>query len=160
MLAQIAEKQTSVFEQVTSVGRFFQHLETIMSYGVLLFSNEDEILNPLLEHVDECSRILEKYFTLHPMYKILLGPNYLSKLKVVIKKIVALLEGSDLKINSPDEFLKELKQKYPNLLYMLCESVLNDKLKKKLEILPDGVENALNDAMDGALNKLKKKFKF
>ena len=158
--AQIAEKQTSVFEQVTMVGRFFQHLETILSYGVLLFSNEDAILNPLLDQVDECSRILEKYFGLHPLYKVLLGPNYLSKLKVIVKDIVKLIENSNLKINSPEEFLNELKKKYPNLLYMLCESVLNDKLKKKLEFLPDGIENALNGAMDDALNKMKKKFSF
>ncbi len=158
--AQIQEKQTSILEEVTMVGHFFQHLETILSYGVLLFSNEDAILNPLLDEVDECSRILEKYFTLHPLYKILLGPNYLSKLKVVVKRIIHLIESSNLKINSPEEFLNELKQKYPNLLYLVCESVLNDKLKKKLEFLPDGIENALNGAMDDALKKMKKKLPF
>ena len=158
--AQIAEKHTSILEQVTMVGHFFQHLETILSYGVLLFSNEDVVLNPLLDEIDECSRILEKYFTLHPLYKILLGPNYLSKLKVVVKKIISLIESSNLKINSPEEFLNELKQKYPNLLYLICESVLNDKLKKKLEFLPDGIENALNNAMDDALKKMKNKLPF
>ena len=158
--AQIAEKQTSILEQVTMVGRFFQHLETILSYGVLLFSNEDAILNPILYEIYNCSKILEKYFTLHPLYKILQGPNYLSKLKVLVKKIISLIESSNLKINSPEEFLNELRQKYPNLLYLVCESVLNDKLKKKLEFLPDGIENALNNAMDDALKKMKNKLPF
>ena len=43
-----------------SLGHFFQHLETILTYGILLFSNEDAVLNPLLDEVDECTRILAK----------------------------------------------------------------------------------------------------
>lgn len=160
LATQIADKQISAFEQITSIGRFFQHLETILSYGILIFKNEDEILNPLLDHVDECTRILAKFAALHPLYKILCGTNYLSKLKVVVKKIVSLLESSKLKINSPRDFLAEFRQRYPDLLYLLCESFLNDNLKKKLEFLPDPVENALNDAFDGALSKFKNKFKF
>ena len=108
LLAQINEKQLSSMEHVTSIGHFFQHLETILSYGVLLFKNEDEILNPLLDHVDECTRILKTYSDLHPLYKILLGPNYLNKLKVETKKIIQLLDDSDLKVNSPREFLAEV----------------------------------------------------
>ncbi|CAF0765942.1 unnamed protein product [Brachionus calyciflorus] len=160
LATQIADKQLSAFEQVTAIGRLFQHLETILFYGVLLFKNEDEVLNPLLDNVDECTRILEKYAGLHPLYKILCGPNYLSKLKVIVKKIANLLESSKLKFNSPREFLAELKQRYPDLLYLLCESYLNDNLKQKLEFLPDPLENALNDAMNGALSKFKNKFKF
>ena len=70
------------------------------------------------------------------------------------------ISGSNLKINSPEEFINELRQKYPNLLYLVCESVLNDKLKKKLEFLPDGIENALNGAMDDALKKMKNNLPF
>lgn len=148
----------SAYEEVNKMGRIFQHLETILAYGILLFSNEDEILNPLLDHVDECTRILEKFASLHPVYKILCGTNYLSKIKVVIKKIVDLLDNSKLKFNSPKEFLTELRQRYPGLLYLLCESFLNDKLKKKLEFLPDSLENKLNDALDNTLSKFKRKF--
>jgi hypothetical protein len=159
MASQIADKQASAIEEVAAVGRLFQHLETILTYGILIFKNEDELLNPLLDNVDECTRILEKYSKLHPVYKILCGVNFLSKMKVVIKKIIALLESSHLKINSPKDFLVEFRQRYPDLLYLLCESYLNDNLKKKLEFLPDSLENALNNALDGALNKFKNKFK-
>lgn len=160
MANQIADKQFSAHEEIIGIGRVFQHLETILSYGILIFKNEDEILNPLLDHVDECTRIMDKFAKLHPLYKILCGTNYLSKMKVVVKKIVALLESSKLKVNSPKEFLTEFKQRYPDLLYLLCESYLNDNLKKKLEFLPDSLENSLNNALDGALSKFKNKFKF
>ena len=85
--------------------------------------------------------------------------NYLSNLKVVAKKMIDLLKNSKLIVNSPKEFLNELKQKYPNLIYILCESFLNDKLKQKLEFLPDGLENAINNSMDKALSRFKDKFK-
>lgn len=155
----IIAKQESSFEQVKETARLFQHIETILSYGVLIFKNEDDILNPLLDYVDECTKILEKYAALHPLYKILLGKNYLSNLKVVAKKMIDLLKNSKLIVNSPKEFLNELKQKYPNLIYILCESFLNDKLKQKLEFLPDGLENAINNSMDKALSRFKDKFK-
>lgn len=156
----IQQNNESAFQEVQYIGRLFQHLETILSYGILLFKNEDEILNPLLDYVDECSRILEKYVSLHIIYKILCAKNYLSKLKVVFKDIVRLLENSKLKFNSPKEFLAEFNQNYPNLLYLVCESLVNDKFKKKIEFLPDGIENAINDAVDDALSKFKNKFKF
>jgi hypothetical protein len=159
LAAQIAEKEDLNFEEVKSIGRFFQHLETIMSYGILLFKNEDEILDPLLGHIDECVRILEKFVVLHPLYQILCGKNYLSKLKVVVKKIVSLLENSSLKMNSPSSFLKEFNKNYPNLLYIVCESFVNDKIKNKIEKLPDPIENLINGALDGALSKFKNKFK-
>jgi hypothetical protein len=160
MATQIADNNESAYEQITQIGRIFQHLETILSYGILIFNNEDEVLNPLLDNIDECTRMLEKFAALHPLYKVLCGTNYLSKLKVMVKNIMALLDNSKLKINSPKEFLTELRQRYPDLLYLLCESFLNDTLKKKLEFLPDPLENALNDALNGALNKFKNKFKF
>lgn len=148
------------FEQVKEAARIFQHIDTIMTYGVLLFKNEDDVLNPLLDHVDECTQILNKFASLHPIYKILLGKNYLSKLKLVLKKILDLIKNSNLIINSPKEFLKELRQKYPNLIYLLCDSYINDKIKQKIEFLPDGLENALNASMDKALAKFKEKFKW
>ena len=154
------DENNSAIEQITSIGRFFQHLETILSYGVLLFRNEDEVLNPLLDQIDEVTRILEKYLKLHLLYKIISGRNYLSKVKVIIKKIIEIIESSHLKINKPREFLKELSLKYPNLLYLLCESVINDKIKQKIDFLPDGIENAINSALDGSLSKLKNKIKF
>lgn len=160
MAQRIRDEQESALEQVNVIGRFFQHVETILSFGVLIFRNEEDLLNALMDEVDECTRILSKFYLLHPLYKVLCGRNYLSKLKVVVKRIVQLLEDSDLKINEPKEFLKELQSRYPNLLYLLAESVINDKIKNKLEILPDGVENLMSDALDSALEKFKDKFSF
>jgi hypothetical protein len=151
---QIQDENNAAFEQITTIGRFFQHLETILAYGVLIFSNEDEVLNPLLDQVDECSRILEKYLQLHIIYKIICGRNYLSKLKVIVKNIIQIIDDSNLKVNKPREFLSELKKRYPNLLFLLCESV-SDKISDKIEFLPDGIENAMNNALDRFKNKFK-----
>jgi hypothetical protein len=156
--AQIIDRQVSTHEEISSMGRLFQHLETILTYGILIFENEDEILNPLLDHVDECTRILDKFNELHPLYKILCGKNYLSKMKVVIKKIIKLLDESDLKFNSPKEFLAEFKKTYPNLLYLICDSIIKDKIKNKFGSMSDPIDSVMSNALDGALNKFKKFF--
>jgi hypothetical protein len=145
-------------EEIKTIGKLFQNLETIISYGILAFSNENDLLEPLLDHVDESTRILEKFFGLHPLFKLLCGKNYLSKLKAIFKKIVQLLENSKLKFNSPKEFLKEFNKNYPNLLYLICESLLNDKLKTKLDKLPEPMQNFLDDALDSSFSKFKNKF--
>ena len=159
LAVEILTRHESGFDQIKETARFFQHVETILSYGVLIFKNEDEILNPLLDYFDEGTKILEKYAELHPLYKILLGKNYLSNLKVVVKKIMDLIKNSKLLVNSPNEFLNELRAKYPNLIYLLCESYLNSELKNKLKFLPDSIENALNSQLNQTLSKFKDKFK-
>ena len=151
---QINKIQQLTLEQVRETASLFQHIETILSYGVLIFQNEDDILNPLLDYVDESTKILDKFSSLHPLYKILIGKNYLSNLKSIIKKIIDLLKNSKLIINSPNEFLDELKQKYPNLIYILCESYINETLKKHLEFLPDSIKVAIDSACKIALSKL------
>lgn len=144
---QIDDQHLSSLEQVNTIGRFFQHLDTILSYGILIFKNEDEVLNPLLDQVDECTRILRKYLKLHPLYKIICGKNYLSKLNQIIHNIVSILDNSNLKINSPKEFMIELQEKYPNLLFLVAESILQDKIK----FLPDDVKRKLGFVFDGPL---------
>lgn len=159
MTVRISSNQENAIEEVKEVAKAFQYIETILSYGILAFKNEEEILNPLLDHVDECTRILNKFIDLHPLYQIILGTNYLSKLKVILKKIIELLKSSKLQINSPKEFLSEVKAQYPNLIYIVCKDMLDEKLKKKLEFLPDNLEGAVSGAIDGALDKFKNKFK-
>jgi hypothetical protein len=58
LASEILTRNESAMEEIRKTARFFQHLETILSYGVLLFKNEDDILNPLLDNVDECTRII------------------------------------------------------------------------------------------------------
>jgi hypothetical protein len=144
---QIDDQHLSSLEQINTIGRFFQQLDTILSYGILIFKNEDEILNPLLDQVDECTRILRKFLQLHPLYKIICGKNYLSKLNQLVHNIVTILDNSNLKINSPKEFMIELQEKYPNLLFLVAESILQDKIK----FLPDDIKNKLGFVFDGPL---------
>jgi hypothetical protein len=122
-------------QEMKQVAQVFQRIEEIMTYGVLVFKNEDEVLNPLLDQVDECTRILSKFFGLHPLYQVLLGKNYLSKLKVVLNNVLQLLKNSNLKLNSPQEFLNEVNRQYPNLVMILLKDVLDEPLKNVLNFL-------------------------
>jgi hypothetical protein len=151
-LSRSSDDQGSVMSHINLIGQFFQQLETVLSYGVLIFSNEEAVLNPVLDQVDECANTLEKYMNLHILYKILLGPSYLSKLQVNIQKILDLFERSSLKINSPQDFLNEVKDKYPDLLKIICES-MGDELRQKLDTLPGNIGNTFNNAFNGALNR-------
>jgi hypothetical protein len=136
-----------------------QNIELILTYGILALKNEDDVLQPLSNYVDECTHILEKYSQLHPLYKLVCGANYLSKLRVFINKIVDLLKNSKLKLNSPEEFLNEIKQRYPELLRMLADDIIQDQIKKHVgDILPDGVENFLDDAAKNIFGKISSKF--
>jgi len=136
-----------------------QNIELILTYGILALKNEDEVLQPLSNYVDECTQVLEKYSQLHPLYKIICGANYLSKLRVFINKIVDLLKNSNLKLNSPEEFLVEIKERYPELLRMLADDIIQEKFKKHVaDKLPEGVGDILDGAMKNVFGKLSSKF--
>lgn len=136
-----------------------QNIELVLTYGILALKNEDDVLQPLSNSVDECTQILEKYSQLHPLYKLICGNNYLSKLRVLINKIVDLLKNSKLKLNSPQEFLDEIKQRYPELLRMLAEDLIQDKFKKHIsDKLPEGVEEVFDGAMKNIFDKLSSRF--
>jgi hypothetical protein len=145
-----ANDETSYLDEILNLGHFFQHMETLMTYGILLFSNEADVLNPLLDLLDECARILSKFNSLHVVYKIVCGKNYLSKLRVVIKKILELAKNSKLKFNSPVEFIAELKTTYPNLLYMLIQSASDGKGASNglFDLVPDKFKHAFGDVMN------------
>lgn len=135
-----------------------QNIELILTYGILVLKNEDDVLKPLSENVDGCTEIVEKYSQLHPLYKVICGSNYLSKLRVFINKIVDLLKNSKLKLNSPEEFLLEIKQRYPDLLRLLADEFLNDKVKQITDKLPDGVDDILDGAVKNIFGKISSKF--
>ncbi len=141
------------------IGRMMQNIELILTYGILALKNEDDVLQPLSNYVDECTQILDKYSQLHPLYKVICGGNYLSKLRVFINKIVDLLKNSKLKLNSPEDFLNEVKQRYPELLKLLADDLIQDTIKKHLgDKLPDGVENILDNAAKSIFGKISSKF--
>ena len=120
-----------------------------------MLKNEDDILNVLLDYVEECTKILNKFADFHPLYKILLGKNYLSNLKLILANLMEIFKQSNLILmSSPAEFLNELKRKYPNLIYLLCESYLNETLKKNLDFLPDTIKKAVDSANRKSLSIL------
>jgi len=41
----ITSNQDNAIEEVKEVAKAFQYIETILSYGILVFKNEEEILN-------------------------------------------------------------------------------------------------------------------
>ena len=150
---------SNTVKEVGLIGHMMQNIELILTYGILVLKNENDVLQPLSNYVDECTHILEKYSQLHPLYKLICGGNYLSKLRAFINKIVDLLKNSKLKLNSPEEFLTEIKDRYPDLLRMLADDIIQDQFKKHIaDKLPDGVENVLNGAMKNIFGKVSSKF--
>lgn len=146
-------------KEIGIIGRMMQNIELVLTYGILALKNEDDVLQPLSNYIDECTQILDKYSQLHPLYKLICGGNYLSKLRVFINKIVDLLKNSQLKLNSPEEFLNEVKQRYPELLRMLADDLIQDTFKKHIaDKLPDGVDNLLDNAVNSIFGKINSKF--
>jgi hypothetical protein len=43
--------------------------------------------------------------------------------------------------------MRELQEKYPNLLFLLCEQVFMDNLNDKIQFLPPEIRNALGGAV-------------
>jgi hypothetical protein len=148
----LAPENTEVFRQIERIGRLFQQLELLLSCLIFGYKNEEEIIYPLCGHIDECTRIIEKYIRLHIAYKLVYGPAFLSKLKVTFKRAEDLMETSKLRVDSTRVMANELKLKYPELLCFLYETFLNVKIKAKLESLPDPVESELEKALKKILS--------
>ncbi|CAF1133901.1 unnamed protein product [Adineta ricciae] len=150
---------SNTVKEVGVIGHMMQNIELVLTYGILALKNEDDVLQPLSTYIDECTQILEKFAQLHPLYKLICGSNYLSKLRVFIDKIVDLLKNSKLKLNSPEEFFQEIKERYPELLKMLADDIIQDKIKKHItDKLPDGVDNLFDDAVKNIFGKFSSKF--
>jgi hypothetical protein len=139
---------SNTVKEVGLIGKMMQNIEFIITYGILALKNEDDVLQPLTGHIDECTQILDKYSRLHPLYKLVCGVNYMSKLRVYVNKIVDLLKNSKLKLNSPADFIHEVKERYPDLLRLLADDIINENFKKHItDKLPEGVGNVLDGAM-------------
>jgi hypothetical protein len=150
---------TDTVKEIGIIGQMMQNIELILTYSILALKNEDDVLQPLSTYVDECTQILEKYSQLHPLYKLICGSNYLSKLRVVINQIVELLKNSKLKLNSPQEFLGEIKERYPELLRLLADDIIQDKFKQHIgDKLPDEIGNLLDGAVKNIFGKVTSKF--
>ena len=119
--AEIASKNAMAHRQIDSMATFFGDLEFILAYGILIFREEEHILTPVLDRMDECTRIISNYVTLHPLFKVLCGENYLSSNKVTMLAIVRLLEESKLNLRYPSEYIAEVSHVYATLLSMVCK---------------------------------------
>lgn len=150
---------SNTVQEVGLIGKMMQNIELVLTYGILALKNEDDVLKPLSNHVDDCTKVLEKYSQLHPLYKVICGSNYLSKLRVFVNQIVDLLKNSKLKLNSPEEFLHEIKDRYPELLRLLADDIINEKFKKHVtDKLPDEVGQLLDGAAKSILGKIGSRF--
>lgn len=118
-----------MFMEVEKIGRSIQKIEAIVSTLIMWFKNEEHIINPLIGHLDECTRIVEKYIRLNVVYKLVYGSNFLSKLKIVYARIESLMETSRVSLSSSREINAEFKRSFPELVYTLYDSFLNAKAK-------------------------------
>ena len=159
------EREREALEQINDTARLMQSLETTVSYGILLFRNEEEILAPLASKCDECSVILETYAELHFVYKVTCGVHYLSSMRRVVSEIGDILLASKrLKLNTPHEFIDELKHTYPDLLLMIFDTVvMSETIRKGVkEILPPALNKIVDSdkLLDKAFGKIKGKIHF
>jgi hypothetical protein len=172
LASEVTSEHEAILNQVSQMGKFFQCTETIITYGILAISDEQHTLEKIMDNIDECSRILNKFAGLHIVYKVICGTKYLSKLSEFAANIINLLEHSNLKINSPGQFVSDLKRSYPKLLFMLVDSIVGDNnlaiknileapkhLDKANQIVNDIQNNPIGHAQN-AFNDVKKHFNF
>jgi hypothetical protein len=148
---QIIKIQKNNYEKIKEAEQTFKHIQIIVNYAILFnFRDKNDILNNLFNHLDECTNILMKFSTIHSIYKFLLGNNYLSYLKIILKKIFESLRDLEL----IDENLDSFKKKYPYLIYSAFETYLNETFKNNMEFLPDQIKKSINKAIQNTLSKL------
>lgn len=150
---------TNTVREVGTIAKVMQNIEFVLTYGILALKNEDDVLQPLASHVDDCTSILEKYSQLHPLYKVICGKNYLSKLRVTVNDIVELLKKSKLKLNSPEDFIQEVKQRYPELLKLLADDIISGTIREHItDRLPGEIGRVVDGAVKDIFGKVTSKF--
>lgn len=138
-----------VFIEIEKMARSIQKLESVTSVLVMTFMSEESIIYPLIGHLDECTRIIEKYIRLNVVYKLVYGCCFLSKLKAVYARIENLMETSRVELKSETELAAEFKRVYPELVYLLYDSFLMSKVRAQVHgaARRDGVENLVDQAV-------------
>lgn len=122
-----------MFIEVEKMARSIQKLETVTSVLIGAFMSEENIIYPLIGHLDECTRIIEKYIRLNVVYKLVYGCNFLSKLKIVYARIDNLMGTSRIDLKSNVELTAEFKRVYPELVYLLFDSFLVSKVRAQVD---------------------------
>ena len=143
-------QNTKAFEEIEAMGALFQKVEIILSYLIILFKNEEDLLYPLAGHLEECTRIIEMYCSMHFVYKVYYGKNYLNKLKIVAKSVLELVfEREHFKFKTATEVIEEIRKYFPDLAVLMLQSYLN-----KLSLVPDSLVRVINEVLDQLLVKL------
>ncbi|CAF0780645.1 unnamed protein product [Brachionus calyciflorus] len=97
---------------------FVEDIETIIFFLIFYFENREEVLFPLSGHLDEISRIMEKYLSFHIVYRITYAANYLSKAKSVVNRIISLFEKNLEELENLIFVMNELKRRYLDLIIL------------------------------------------
>lgn len=139
-----------MFTEVEKIGRIFQKLEAVLGCLIMIFKGEENIIYPLIGHLDECTRIIEKYIRLNVLYKLIYGACFLSKLKTVTKRVEELMDSSRLSLNSSRDLIQEFRLKYPELLYVVFDD--NRQVRNQIEsnVMSDDDSNDSTDSNVGS----------
>ena len=110
---------------------FIEDLETIIFFLIFYFENQESILYPLSHHLNETSRMLEKYLKYHVAFRITYGSNYLNQIKSIVNQITKLFEDDLAEIRSHTFVLNELRRRYLDLVFLEEIESFNSRLIKQ-----------------------------
>lgn len=108
---------------IDSMGALFKKFEIILIFLLMQYKDKEDFIYPIAGHIDECSRIIEKYCSLNIIFKITFGNNYLNKLRIVVIRILDMFEASKFKLENNSEINKIFKEKYSQLLNLMYKSL-------------------------------------
>jgi hypothetical protein len=142
---------SGIYQMIESIGKTLQKIEAFLIYTIIFTKNQEDILYPLSGHLDECSRILEKFCHLHILFKLTNGDSFLNKLNVIVKRIIDLFESSNSKLKLKDfdsREAKEYMEYFSELIYTIGVTTLqiNDKIEFEKVVL-----NLTNEFIDKKL---------
>jgi hypothetical protein len=148
-----ALQEDNSFKQIEAIGVFFQKLEAVLFYLIISFKDDELLLYPLAGHLEECSRIIDIYCSLHSVYKFYYGFNYLNRIKLITKKIIDLLfETRRFEFSQPSEIIAEMRLGFFKLLNILYSN------SRDFQILNQNEQENLKQFVDETLDKLLDKF--
>lgn len=142
---------SGIYQLIESVGKTLQKIEGFLIYSIIFTKNQEDILYPLSGHLDECSRILEKFCNLHILFKLANGDSFLKKLNIIVKRIIDLLESSNSKLKLKDYETKDAKEYmeyFSELVYNIGINTLEISDKIEFENL---ILNITNNYIDKKL---------
>ncbi len=142
---------SGIYQMIEKIGKTIQKIEGFLIYSIIFTKNQEDILYPLSGHLEECSRILEKFCNLHILFKLANGDSFLTKLNIIVKRIIDLFESSNSKLKLKDYDTKDAKEYmeyFSELIYTIGINTLEINDKTEFENL---VLNLTNKYIDKKL---------